>query len=125
MRAEEEINKDEYLDKKAEIDQELNTIDTQLNSLQALPSNIEEEIEITINLISTLGQRWNSLTEEQKVEVLHIMTKKIALGKNGKNQPKITWEKPWDIFIKGSSIEKKWHAQRDLNPRLLDSKSIN
>jgi len=26
---------------------------------------------------------------------LHIMTKKIVLGKNGKNKPEIIWEKPW------------------------------
>jgi len=71
-----------------------------------------------------LGNKWNALSDEQKVEVLHLMTKKIVLGKDGKNRPEITWEKPWDIFIKGSSIEKKWHARRDLNPRPLDSKSV-
>ena len=76
-----------------------------------------------IELIKTLSEKWATLSIEEKAEVLHIMTKRIVLGKNGKDKPEIVWNKPWDALIKIYPTENIWHARRDLNPRPSDSKS--
>ena len=59
------------------------------------------------------------------------MTKKITLGKNGKNRPEIQWDIPWSFFYKiGSrgpteigSIEQGWYAQEDFSRTFKNIKS--
>ncbi len=61
------------------------------------------------------------LFSAQKVEILHLMTKKIVLGKDGKNKLDIKWKKPWNALIENGSIEKNWRARQDSNLRPSDS----
>jgi hypothetical protein len=75
---------------------------------------------VAIELISTLGEKWPTLSIEEKAEVLHIMTKKILLGKNGKDKPKIEWNRPWDASIQICPTKNAGYARRDSNPRPSD-----
>ena len=131
MRADAELTKEEFLEMKNAVLKEIESVENELEELQDSDLSIEDEIEITIDIMSRLQEKWTTLSIKDKAEVLRIMAKKITLGKDGKNKPEIQWDMPWSFFYKvGSrgpneigSIEQGWHARRDLNPRPLDSKS--
>ena len=62
--------------------------------------SIDDELEITIDIISRLRDKWSGLTLEANAAVLKIMTERIILGKNGKHSMEIEWEQPWNILGK-------------------------
>lgn len=134
MRADGEFTKNEYLDARTETLNKIESLEHQIKKIDLSSTNVEDEIEITLDLMQKIPEKWADFSIPEKAEVLQLITKKITLGKYGKDKPEIVWEKPWDILIKYGElmgiggnkiypIEKNWHARRDLNPRPLDSKS--
>ncbi len=84
---------------------------------------VEGQINLTLELIENLGFQWFTLKNEQKAEVLKIMTEKIVLGKNGKDKPLIIWDLPWSLLFEmgtGSTVS-SWYARQDSNLRPSDS----
>lgn len=69
---------------------------------------MEDETEITVDIMSRLKDKWDKLDLEQKAEAINIMTRgKILPDTDGeeKNAMEITWEEPRGVLIQLSSLE--------------------
>jgi len=124
MRADGELTKEEFLEAKSKTLKEEDSLRQQIQETAASSGNIEDEIEITIDLLTRLRENWAEFSIEEKAEVLNIMTKKVVLGEHGKNRPDLQWEEPWAMLIQpeekseaGIPIEKNWRGRRDSNSR--------
>ena len=85
---------------KREIVNELETIEKRLEEIKSTTINVEEELEITIDYLEILRDKWFDFSIDDKAEIFQIMAKKITLGKDGKTRKdriavNIEWEKPW------------------------------
>jgi DNA invertase Pin-like site-specific DNA recombinase len=140
MRADGEITKEHFIDLTTQTLEEIKAVEGQIEEASLASINVEDEIEITLDLMDKLKRKWKDFTLSEKVEVLRIMTKKIELGKGTKDDPrkerkavKIRWNMPWDMLIKFGDIkshegggievpnENNWYARQDSNPRPSDS----
>jgi hypothetical protein len=126
MRADGEISKEEFLEAKAETLKEEEALARQIQESAGDFGNVEDEIEITLDLMARLREKWVDFGIGEKAEALRIMTKKIVLGEHGKNRPAVEWEEPWAMLIElgkrargGIPIEIDWRGRRDLNSRPL------
>ncbi len=92
--------------------------------------NFTLPLEMALHCVGTLKSKWPGYSDEEKAEILHIMTKGIILGQDGSTKDKrksvnIKWEEPWATLIKFSNklgpTPEKWHARQDSNLRSSDS----
>ena len=86
----------------------LEEIEHELSVISHKDEDINEQIELSLELMQTLQYQWASLDLSKKAEALGILTQKITLGKNGKDKPLIIWELPWNALFKigkGSKLD--------------------
>jgi len=88
-------------------------VDAQIKQLSENPTDIEEEIEISLELVDLIQNQWFTLEKATKAEILAILAEKVEFGNGGKDKVTIIWEKPWDMLYQinfGSKVE-RWYPQ--------------
>ncbi len=72
-------------------------IEAEIEELKRKDTHVEDEILLGLKLLQDIGNKWITMEDQEKAEILSILTEKIVITQK---KPKITWAWPWNVFFK-------------------------
>lgn len=98
---------------KLETVEKLKSVQKRIDILEGNKERILENTKKLLGIFKGFKTKYLALDEVRKVDLLQNMVLGIKIGKNGKNNPTIIWDEPFNVLIKLGSNGQRKQVQHD------------